>query len=178
VWSIGFGARPARAVPGYLSSFEAAYPDATGSRIDACGLCHTNVPKRNAYGTAYAGAGHLFAPIESADSDGDGFTNLEEIVALTFPGDASDTPAVQPSPTPTATPPPTATATPVVGGCSADCNGDGTVQIDELVRAVNIALGSTALDVCTAADRNGNGSVTIDELLAAVNAALSGCPAA
>ncbi|MEO8601348.1 MAG: hypothetical protein ABI629_02105 [bacterium] len=49
------------------------------------------------------------------------------------------------------------------------------MQIDELVKAVSIALGSSAVNACAAADRNGDGSVTIDELLAAVNAALGGC---
>ncbi len=163
----GLWARPAAAVPAHLTSFETTYPDAVGTRIDACGLCHDALPARNAYGSAYQNAGDQFAPIESADSDGDGFTNLEEIAALTFPGDANDTPAAQPSPTPT--------ATPASGACTADCDGNGSVQIDELVKAVNIALGSSAVAVCAAADRNGNGSVTIDELLAAVNAALGGC---
>jgi len=167
-------ARPAHAVPAHLRSFEAAYPAAVGSRIDTCSLCHSSGSARNTYGAAYKNAGHQFAPIEADDSDGDGFTNLEEIVALTFPGNASDPPAPQASPTPTVTPLPTATRTPG-GACTGDCNQDGTVAIDELIKAVNIALGGAALDVCTAADRNGNGTVTIDELLAAVNAALGGC---
>jgi len=59
--------------------------------------------------------------------------------------------------------------------CASDCNGSGDVTVDELVRAVNIALGSGAIGSCTAADRNGNGSVTVDELVGAVGAALSGC---
>lgn len=168
-------ARPALAVAGHLRSFEATYPDAVGSRIDACSLCHNGGSARNPFGAAYQHAGHQFAPIEPDDSDGDGFTNLEEIVALTFPGNAGDTPAVAPSPTPTATPLPTATRTPGGGACVGDCNQDGTVAIDELIKAVNIALGSAAVDACGAADRNGNGAVTIDELLAAVNAALGGC---
>ena len=168
------GVRPAQAVRAHLTSFEATYPDAVGSRIDTCSLCHSSGSARNAYGTAYENAGNAFAPIESADSDGDGFTNVEEIVALTFPGNASDTPVAQASPTPTATPLPTATRTPG-GACVGDCNGDGAVGIDELIKAVNIALGGAALDACTVADRNGNGMVTIEELLAAVNAALGGC---
>ena len=171
----GVGVRPALAVRAYLTSFQATYPDAAGSRIDTCTLCHSSLPARNSYGTAFENAGTEFAPIESADSDGDGFTNLEEIVALTFPGNAADKPAEQPSPTPTATAMPTATNTPGTGACVGDCDEDGTVAIDELVKAVNIALGSAAVSVCPAADRNGNGMVTIDELLAAVNAALGGC---
>ncbi len=86
-------ALPATATPSHLSSFESTYPAAVGTRIDSCTLCHTSAPARNSYGTAYANAGHNFASIEAADSDGDGFTNLAEITALTFPGNAADHPA-------------------------------------------------------------------------------------
>ena len=61
------------------------------------------------------------------------------------------------------------------GSCVGDCGGDGGVTIDDLVRAVRIALGESPLDQCTAADRGGDGTVSIDDLIAAVNAALSGC---
>jgi len=59
--------------------------------------------------------------------------------------------------------------------CTADCNQDGMVSIAELVRAVNIALGTVALDQCPSADTNGDGTVSINELIQAVNAALLGC---
>jgi hypothetical protein len=81
-----------------------------------------------------------------------------------------------PNPSGTPTPTPTPTATPAAASCIGDCGGDGSVTIDELVRSVNIALGNTAVAVCTASDRNGNGAVTIDELVTAVGAALNGCP--
>jgi hypothetical protein len=58
--------------------------------------------------------------------------------------------------------------------CVGDCNQDGHVTVDELVRAVNLALG-TATTACPAFDRNGNGLVTIDELVRGVNSALNGC---
>lgn len=61
--------------------------------------------------------------------------------------------------------------------CTADCDGGGRVTIDELVRAVNIALELAALETCTSSDVQGDGRVTVDELLQAVNAALSGCEA-
>jgi hypothetical protein len=62
-----------------------------GSAIDQCLLCHTtntgaNASNLNSYGTAYASS-YDFAAIESRDSDGDGFNNLAEITAKTFPGD-------------------------------------------------------------------------------------------
>ncbi len=59
--------------------------------------------------------------------------------------------------------------------CAGDCNNSGNVAINELILAVNIALGTSAGQNCTAADRNGDGSVAINELIAAVNSALKGC---
>ncbi|AFV22606.1 hypothetical protein Mpsy_0395 [Methanolobus psychrophilus R15] len=44
---------------------------------------------------AYAASGRDFASIEALDSDGDGFTNLEEINTLTFPGDPADYPQTE-----------------------------------------------------------------------------------
>lgn len=135
------------------------------------------MPQLNAYGRAFRDAGEDFATIEPLDSDGDGAANLDEILALTFPGDANDAP-LEPSPTPTATPlPATPTATPGAAACAGDCSGDGAVTVDELLKAVNIALGTSAIDLCSAADGNGDGAVAINELLAAVNRGLDGCPA-
>lgn len=179
-------AGPAHALPEYLAAFRAKYPAASGSRIDSCTLCHGAVPQLNSYGNAFKSAGRKLATIEGLDSDGDGATNLVEIVALTFPGDPADTP-ILPSPTPTATRPPatptttataTATATTPTGSghCPGDCGGNGLVTVDELLKAVNIALGTLGVTSCPAVDGDGNGSVTIAELLQAVNAALSGCP--
>ena len=123
-------ARPAGALPAYLTAFEAQYPAAAGSRIDSCNLCHTEVPALNPYGTAFAASGHEFAPIEGVDSDGDGFSNLAEIEALTFPGDPGDTPVVEASPTatalaetPTATPEEAPTFTPT--GASTESPTEG-----------------------------------------------------
>jgi len=60
--------------------------------------------------------------------------------------------------------------------CPGDCDGNGTVTIDELVTLVDIALDGTGTERCPAGDINGNGAITIDELIAAVSAALVGCP--
>lgn len=59
--------------------------------------------------------------------------------------------------------------------CRGDCDSDGAVGIDELIRAIRVALGVAPAGDCSAADGNGDGRVTIDELLAAVNATLAGC---
>jgi hypothetical protein len=53
-----------------------------------------------------------------------------------------------------------------------DCNGDGLVTIDEVVRAVNIAVGVLPLTQCPAADADGDGRVNIADLIKAVNAVL------
>src|SRR5262245_60731816 len=60
--------------------------------------------------------------------------------------------------------------------CAADCDGDQGVVINELIRCVNVALGSAALATCEACDTSGDGGVAINELIAAVGAALGGCP--
>ena len=59
--------------------------------------------------------------------------------------------------------------------CVGDCNGDQAVQVDELIMAVNIALGTADHSACESVDADGNGSCDIDELLLAVSHALSGC---
>jgi hypothetical protein len=59
--------------------------------------------------------------------------------------------------------------------CRGDCAGDGGVTINDLILAVNVALGAAPVSACSAADRHGNGQVEINQLIAAVNAALTGC---
>jgi YVTN family beta-propeller protein len=61
--------------------------------------------------------------------------------------------------------------------CPGDCNGDGSVTVEELVRAVNVGLGTLPYSVCGPADGDGNEEVTIDELITAVRSALESCPA-
>jgi hypothetical protein len=63
------------------------------------------------------------------------------------------------------------------GGCTGDCDGLGTVTVDELVKGVNIALGNSPLTECPSFDTNDDDQVTVDELVDAVNNALNGCPA-
>ena len=60
--------------------------------------------------------------------------------------------------------------------CVDDCNGNGSVSIAELQRAINITLGTQPVTACRAADPNGNGEVTCAEINMAVNTFLSGCP--
>lgn len=84
------GAPTASAKSSFLTSFNQHYETA-GTRLDSCATCHIG-EARNPYGKAYAVSGRDFTAIENLDSDGDGFTNLVEIKALTFPGNSDDYP--------------------------------------------------------------------------------------
>jgi len=66
---------------------------------------------------------------------------------------------------------------PAAAQCGGDCNGDGTVLINELITGVNIALETEAVSTCESFDTSGNGGVEINELVGAVAFALNGCPA-
>jgi len=113
-----FGVTTAQALPSYVTSFNATYPSAATSALSSCVLCHINPAgggTRNGYGNAFLASGHNFKTIETQDSDGDGYTNIAEINAKTFPGNAAShpaTPTPTPAPTPTPTPAPTPTPTP------------------------------------------------------------------
>jgi hypothetical protein len=100
--------------------------------------------------------------------------------------------AGQPTPTDTPTPPETATpsstatptsiehtATPTLAtGCAGDCDEDGVVSIDELIRGASLALGRAPLLECETLDANADARVTIDELVRAVGNALRDCAGA
>jgi hypothetical protein len=81
-----------------------------------------------------------------------------------------------PTPTPTSTSAPTATPTLVV--CAGDCDGSGRVTVDDLILAVNIALGQQLLGRCRSLDADHDGVIAINELIRAVAYALDGCPGA
>jgi hypothetical protein len=102
------GATSAGAYSSYVTSFNSTYP-AAAATLGQCVLCHINPAgggTRNGFGSDFAAAGHIFTAIESKDSDGDGYTNIAEITALTWPGDATS----HPSTTTSDTTPPTVTA--------------------------------------------------------------------
>lgn len=84
----------AHAKSSYMTSFNSTYPTAP-STIKNCTLCHPGgaTSQLNSYATAYANANHAYAPIAALDSDADGFTNIVEINAGTFPGLATSKPA-------------------------------------------------------------------------------------
>lgn len=59
--------------------------------------------------------------------------------------------------------------------CGGDCNGDGQVDVADVVTLTNIALGNATLSACPTGDVNHDNQITVDELLAAVNIVLEGC---
>src|SRR5271157_5246805 len=98
VLAAGYGT--AHAYSSYLSAFLSAYPSAASTQLNTCGLCHINFAgggPRNPYGIDFANASignHTFnAALAARDSDGDGYTNIVEINAGTFPGDPTSHPS-------------------------------------------------------------------------------------
>ena len=57
--------------------------------------------------------------------------------------------------------------------CLGDCDGDNTVEINELILGVNISLGNQPISVCPAF---GGLPVSISDLIRAVLNSLEGCP--
>lgn len=68
-----------------------------------------------------------------------------------------------------------ALAQPAAGVCVGDCDGGGTVTVEEIVTATADALAAAA-GACPAADADGHDGVTVDEIMQAVAALLHGCP--
>lgn len=96
---------PAEATPEHSEEFNEKY-DTRGTRLNSCTTCHSSsTPSKenlNPYGVDFHEA-HDFGAIEQFDSDGDGFTNIDEIKALTFPGDPADSPSTATTTTSTST---------------------------------------------------------------------------
>jgi hypothetical protein len=110
-----------------INNFLAVYPFAKSTKLDDCALCHpggkigsktygscdfchqtygtgethSNPVPLNSYGQAYKDAGETLEAIkaiEGLNSDGDAYTNIQEIQALTFPGDKTDYPGLVAAP--------------------------------------------------------------------------------
>ena len=96
---------PANAKPEFLDAFNQKY-NTRGSKLDSCNTCHTTTQDAqhlNPYGTDFHNSNHDFGAIEPKDSDGDGFSNIDEIHAGTFPGDPNDNPKTKSAPKPSTT---------------------------------------------------------------------------
>ncbi len=116
--------KTAEAKSSYQSALRTSYPTLSGTKMDSCQTCHTNnVPDLNPYGQAYRDNGHNFLALELLDSDGDGWSNIDEIRAVTFPGDRADHPPAGATATPTS-PPAAPTNTPTPGAPSVPQTGE------------------------------------------------------
>ena len=104
----------AQALSGYATSFKTKYPSSplsslstvSGQAGNLCTVCHgVSGGARNTYGSNFASStigNHTYnAALEAADSDVDGFSNLAEITAGTFPGNAASKPAAGDTTAPT-----------------------------------------------------------------------------
>jgi hypothetical protein len=60
--------------------------------------------------------------------------------------------------------------------CAGDCDGNGAVNVSELIVAVNVALDNQRVTACRAVDTDADGRVTINEIITAVGNALNNCP--
>lgn len=112
--AIGFGvfSPTAQSTPEYLSQFNSKY-DTRGTKLDSCLTCHTTAgggaENMNPYGLDFGKNNHDFAAVEGLDSDGDSFSNIDEIKAETFPGDPNDNPNSKPKEEPKPAPSTTTT---------------------------------------------------------------------
>ena len=112
--AIGFGvfSPTAQSTPEYLSQFNSKY-DTRGTKLDSCLTCHSSAgggaENMNPYGQDFGKNNHDFAAVEGLDSDGDSFSNIDEIKAETFPGDPADNPTSKPKEEPKPAPSTTTT---------------------------------------------------------------------
>ena len=84
----------------FLKTFLTTYPSASSTQLNSCGICHVNPAgggSRNSYGADFAntalGDRTFNATLAASHPDGDGYTNLVEINAATFPGNSASYPA-------------------------------------------------------------------------------------
>lgn len=72
--------------------------------------------------------------------------------------------------------PAAATDPPKPKGCVGDCDGCGSITVDEIITIVSIALGGNDPSDCArTADLDSSGTITVDEILVVINHALLGC---
>jgi hypothetical protein len=84
-----------------FNNYYGTYGTVRGTTMGSCITCHVNPDGKggvNPYGNHWKSYGNNFAAVEPLDSDGDGFSNIDEIIADTWPGDAGSQPAPSTSP--------------------------------------------------------------------------------
>lgn len=83
----------AHALPVYLTAAVLRYPNIQATPLNSCSLCHSGGTNRNPYGQDFVEHSLNFEAIENIDSDDDGFTNIDEIIGIAFPGDPASVPS-------------------------------------------------------------------------------------
>src|SRR5690606_5898955 len=98
------------ALPEATAEFCEVYPDSPHCQAGSvdCSFCHTSAPslapfgrciKDELQGPLVQDLASTLASLEGGDCDGDGFSNLKEILFGTYPGDAKSKPkSSEPSP--------------------------------------------------------------------------------
>jgi hypothetical protein len=86
----------------YGPNFQAEYPGACETVLSAatseqnCMICHTSGFGLNGYGEDFNQNGRNYAAIEGMDSDGDSYSNIQEILTdCSLPGDETSTVPVE-----------------------------------------------------------------------------------
>ncbi|MBI1813728.1 MAG: PD40 domain-containing protein [Deltaproteobacteria bacterium] len=149
-------------------------PYGVGQMITPTGVHQLLGVPRDAQGLKFDATGEHLAFVAYTNIVGSPpyFFRSPQLYVLTLPSDPGPLIATA---TPTPSPTPTRAPTPTPGLCFGDCDDNGAVTVDELVKGVHIALDETTYAGCPRADSDGNRHVTIDELILALNASLYGC---
>lgn len=146
---------------------ETATSTATATQTSSATATETATP------TATATATHTQTSSPSATAVPSATSSLTATETPTLTPTATSTVTATNTQTPIPTQPPTAIPLPCLG----DCDGSGSVSVDELVQGVRIALGEGPMTDCPALDFNSDQRASIDELVGAVSHALDGCEA-
>lgn len=60
--------------------------------------------------------------------------------------------------------------------CAGDCDGDGTVSLNEVITGIGIGLGTKSLDECPSFDANSDDTVGVTDLIGGVDHSINDCP--
>ena len=164
----------------------------TNSPLNTCDTCHIpgDTSSWNSYGTALqaqinggATATQGMTNIEPLDSDGDGFTNLQELTAAppTFPGDATSFPPTSDTTPPVITMLGSTPVSIVVGSVYVDAGATATDNVDGdltsaivTLNSVNTAVIGSYTVTYNVVDAAGNHAVEVVRTVNVVAAAVVG----